>query len=121
MEPNKFTKKEAGIYIAAFIDGEGSIDRRGNKITIYNSNPAILEFINGLIEILTGYKGRVHQYATPKGKKNFFHLYVTHRMRLFPLLKNILPFLIDKKEVGENVHKLLLNRKNYNSKPSNKK
>lgn len=105
----KMTEVEKA-YIAGIIDGEGCIHitkKPASKITtghwsyqvgiyIGNTDKRMLEFVHRLCG------GGLKAHKTPEGCKQCYELYFTGD-RVQELLKDILPYLITKKEQAKNV------------------
>lgn len=91
------TRKDAAIYLAAMIDGEGCVDRPGGdsrRVRITNTDPLLIEAVVVRLTFLR-IRHRVLRRACPKKKthRQVFDVYVTGRDALRALLTVVSPHL----------------------------
>lgn len=116
-----YSSKEKIIFLAALIEGEGTItinksNKRKNgrhilipKLSIANSNVLLLEEVSRMLTSL-GYRNstywkRRNNFRAPSGQ-----LYVTGYLRLCRLLESLEPYLICKLQQSKVVREMCLRR-----------
>jgi hypothetical protein len=111
-EVRKLTKVEAA-WLAGVIDGEGSIGlydygREGRRVQIQMGNTSEA-FVQRFREIIGcgSTVFRVEHGAGHKGRKPMFHFTLKGSERCYQILKQVLPYLIIKREVAAAIIKEL--------------
>ena len=86
---------EEAAYLAGIIDGEGSIDIRGNKVIIYVGNTDI-----DMMRWLQQIGANVYEVRATSSisRKRFYTWNVTRRADVRAVLRRVLPYLIIKRE-----------------------
>lgn len=95
-------------YLAGIIDGEGTIflqiDTRNNKnyrtwsVSVANTDKTLIDWLQ------SNFGGKVNSWANDRprfGKKQLWRWYLGRKERILPLLSDILPYLIIKREKAE--------------------
>lgn len=109
-KPRKLSIAEAA-WLAGVIDGEGSIGlynygKEGRRVLIQmsNTNKAFVEKVRHVIGC--GSNVVRHKFSgAHKGRKPIYHYTLKGSARCYIILKQILPFLIIKKEVAKKIIK----------------
>jgi hypothetical protein len=89
-------------YIAGFFDGEGSIYLSKDASGYYRLNACITNACREILEIIQKMYGGYIRIKSPSsmGKKRVYELILTNKLAEV-FLKDILPYLVIKKEIAE--------------------
>jgi len=110
---NKLNKFELG-WLSSAIDGEGSIgfDLKTNilRVGIYNTNKNFIDYAKKLLN------GNVFIRPSTSERKVLYRVEIGSKDKIIFILKQIIPYLIIKKEIAIKVLELAKNKGRYNTK-----
>jgi hypothetical protein len=112
-EIRKFTIAEAA-WLAGVIDGEGSIGlydygREGRRVSIQMGNTSE-DFVKEMKRIIGGVGSTVFRIKfgpSHKGRKPMYHYVLKGSLRCYFVLKQVIPYLIIKKDKAKSIVKKL--------------
>jgi len=108
-EIRRFTIAEA-VWLAGVVDGEGSFGlydygREGRRVMIQMGNTSEA-YVKEMKRIIGGVGSTVHRtnfHKTHKGRKPIYHYVLKGSARCYAVLKQIIPYLIIKKNKAEKI------------------
>jgi hypothetical protein len=84
------SRSEAAGYLAAMIDGEGTVSERRRLVVIYNTDLSIIDATTVACEML-GIHCRVKRHKMQDGRKPMWNVIISRQSELIRLAESALP------------------------------